>query len=90
MAARPREESLAHTSLISLDVADTLSDTLVRGHTQCQADGIAVPMPCLKSTRPSTDTLELTADELTNRETTLASRRVVVDTVPEPQEDQAQ
>lgn len=58
---------MAHTSLISLDVADTLSDTLVRGHTQCPADGIAVPMPCLKTTRPSTDTLELTADELKNR-----------------------
>ena len=48
-------------------LADTLLDTLVRGHAQCPADGIAVLMPGLKTTRPSTDTRELTGDELKNR-----------------------
>ena len=55
------------TPASSFDVADTLSDTLVRGHPQCPADGIVLPMPCLKTTRPSTDTLELTKRDLKNR-----------------------
>ena len=58
---------VGHASVIWLDVADTLSDTLFRDHAQCSADGIAVPMPGLKTTRPSTDTRELTGDELKNR-----------------------
>jgi hypothetical protein len=58
---------LEHTSLVSLDVADTVSDTLFRGHSRCSADGIAAPLPGLSTARPSSDTVELTGDDLKNR-----------------------
>jgi hypothetical protein len=42
-------------------------DTISRGHSQCSADGIAVPPPCLNTKRPSTDTAERIRRELKNR-----------------------
>jgi hypothetical protein len=54
-------------SSISLDVADTLSDTLPRDHSRFFADGIAVPMPGSNTTRPSVDATERTGTGLKNR-----------------------
>ena len=60
-------EALARVCPIKLDMADTLSDTRFRDHPQCSEDGIAVPMPCVSTTRPLTDTVELTGNGLKNR-----------------------
>jgi hypothetical protein len=63
----PRKTGFAQASLISLDIADTLSDTLFRGHSRFSADGIALPTPRLDAKQSSTDTVELTLVELKNR-----------------------
>jgi hypothetical protein len=63
----PRKTGFAQASLISLDIADTLSDTLFRGHSRFSADGIALPTPRLEAKQSSTDTVELTGGGLKNR-----------------------
>lgn len=57
----------AHASIIALNVAHTLSDTLLRDHSRYQADRIAAPTPSLIATGPSTDAVEHTVHELKNR-----------------------
>lgn len=46
--SRPGVTLLARANLIYLEVVDTPSDTLSRGHSRLSADGIAVPMPGLE------------------------------------------
>jgi hypothetical protein len=57
----------AQASLISFDVADTLSDTQFRGRSRFCADGIAVRCLVWNATQPSTDTVELRRDGLKDR-----------------------
>jgi hypothetical protein len=64
---RPGVTFLTRANLIFLEVVDTASDTVSRGHSQCSADGIAVLLPSLNTTRPSTDTAEHIQRELKNR-----------------------
>jgi hypothetical protein len=49
-----------HASVIYLDGADTLTDTLYCGRPRLSADRIAAPMPSLYTTRSSMDTRDLT------------------------------
>ena len=56
--------------------ADTPSDTLLRGHSRFSANGIAVQMPGLNATRPSTDTFGRTLVGLKNRRGTAARHSV--------------
>src|ERR1035441_3297866 len=54
---------MAHASLISLDVAETLPDSLFRGHSRFSADGIAMRMRGLNTRRPFAETAESTRDK---------------------------